>query len=183
MKKLMSQIIQAARQMQIALDAQLLLGDIQRPTAAVHALLRGQAARDALALALRLAPRPYVVAWLCQCVRRQPLAADDSDGLRLAQAWVQRPDEANRRAALAFAAGDDYRSVGAWLAAAAGWADGSLGEDDAAPPAAEHLTATAGLAALLHLAARVPDTFEATLAGWAEEIARFLLPQGQEGAA
>ncbi|KTF40201.1 DUF6931 family protein [Xanthomonas translucens] len=179
----MPQIVEAARQMQISPAAQALLAEIQAPAPAVHALLRGQAASDALALALRLAPRPYVVAWLCQCVRRHALQADDSEGLRLAQLWVQQPDDASRRVALAYAENADYRSVGAWLAAAAGWADGSPVAHDDAPAAAEHLTATAALAALLQLAARTPDVFDATLADWAAEVARLLLPHGQEHAA
>lgn len=180
----MSQIIEAARQMQLAPASHPLLVDIDVPANAVHALLRGEAARDALALALRLAPKPYAVAWLCQCARRHALESGDAEGLRLAQAWVQQPDEAQRRAALRFAADDDYQTVGGWLAAAAGWSGGSLVEHDDAPQAAEHLTATAAIAALLHLAARVPETFEATLAGWADQVARLLVrPHERERAA
>ena len=146
----MSQIIEAARQMQLSSSAQALLAGVQAPSPAVHALLRGQAAGDALAQALRLAPRPYaVVAWLCQCVLWHALQEGDGEGLRLAQSCVQQPDDANRHAALTCAENADYRSVGAWLAAAAGWADGSPVAYDDAPPAAEHLTATAALAALL----------------------------------
>ncbi|MCF5992552.1 hypothetical protein L2230_23915, partial [Xanthomonas perforans] len=101
------------------------------------------------------------------------LTGHDSEGLRLAQAWVQQPGPSQRESARAFAADDDYQSVGAWLAAAAAWSDGSLSEEDG-PPVADHLTAAAAVAALLHLAGREPATFEAQLVRWSEDAARLL---------
>jgi hypothetical protein len=169
----MSQILPAAQQMRLTSAAQALLACGMAPDAAVRRLLAAGRAQDALPLALRLLPRPYAVAWLCQSARARELTAHDSEGLRLAQAWVQRPGQPQREAALAFAAADDYQSVGAWLAAAAAWSDGSLSGDDG-PPVAEHLTASAAVAALLHLAGRDPATFAAQIARWSEEAAQLL---------
>src|SRR5690606_23705401 len=153
------------------------------PDAAVRLLLARGHAQDALPLALRLMPRPYAVAWLCQCMRVLEITAHDRTGLRLAQAWVQQPDRTRREAALEFAAADDYQSVGAWLAAAAAWSDGSLGGEDGVP-VPEHLTASAAVAALLHLAGREPATFVDRIVRWSEDAAQLLSGLGvRDGAA
>jgi hypothetical protein len=87
-------------------------------------------------------------------------AASDVDraGLALAQQWLIDPSEAHRRAALEFAEHGEFGSPGAWIAASAGWAGGSLlprGYDTIAPP--DHLPAEAAVAALRFTAARSGD--------------------------
>ncbi|TQT09735.1 hypothetical protein EIJ11_23585, partial [Xanthomonas perforans] len=108
----MLQILPAARQMRLSPCAHAALAPDMAPETAVRELLARGLAQDALPLALRLLPRPYAVAWLCQCMRAQTLSGHDSEGLRLAQAWVQQPGPSQRESARAFAADDDYQSVG-----------------------------------------------------------------------
>jgi len=157
----MSVITQAATQMQLQPSAQSLLTAGMSPHAAVQALLDADYPQDALKLLARLLPKRYAVAWLCQCAAGLTLDARDRLGLSLAQAWVSEPDESHRRAALDFATADRCRSIGAWLAAAAGWSSGSVGPLGHEPPApaAEHLTACAAVAAITRLSALVITQF------------------------
>lgn len=118
---------------------------------------------DALALIARSLPKRYVVAWACDCLKgafaNDPKATDiDRAGLALAQTWLADPTEENRRAALDFAERGQFRSVGAWVAASAGWCGGSLlpkGYDVIAPP--DHLPSEAAVAALRLTASRGAD--------------------------
>jgi hypothetical protein len=118
---------------------------------------------DALAVVGRALPKRYVIAWACDCVRAAlatDAAASDVDraGLALAQQWLIDPSEEHRRAALDFAERGEFGSPGAWIAASAGWAGGSLlprGYDPIVPP--DHLPAEAAVAALRFTAARSSD--------------------------
>lgn len=145
----------ACAQMEIDVDARALLPAGMPAQAAVQALLEADRVQPALQLAARLLPKRYVVAWLCQCARGETLAPEARAGAMLAERWLREPSEANRRAAYEFANAGGYRSLGAWLAASAGWADGSLApaHQDTAVPPPEHLTARAAVAALNLLAA------------------------------
>jgi hypothetical protein len=118
---------------------------------------------DALTLIARVLPKRYVVAWACDCLKavtaRDPRQGDmDRAGLALTQQWLADPTEDNRRAALEFAERGEFGSPGAWIAASAGWSDGSLlprGYDVIAPP--DHLPAEAAVAALRLAASRGPQ--------------------------
>lgn len=118
---------------------------------------------DALTLVARALPKRYVVAWACDCLKTAlatDAAATDVDraGLAIAQQWLADPTEDNRRAALEFAERGEFGSVGAWIAASAGWNGGSLaprGYDVVAPP--DHLPAEAAVAALRLAASRGED--------------------------
>lgn len=159
----MSGIQQAAVQMDLDEAASARLRADMAPRAAVQALLDAGDAGNALKLLARLLPKRYVVAWLCQCARGQPLSVEAKAGASLAEKWARDPSEPNRRAAFEFANAGGYKSLGAWLAATAGWADGSLAparQETPAPPA-EHLTACAAVAAANLLAAVVPAEYAA----------------------
>lgn len=164
----MSPIAQIAQQMQLTDEAQALVAVQPAPLQAVASLIRARHYRDALPLSLRLLPKPYAVAWVCQCARAQPLDECDARGLRIAQQWMRDHDEPSRQAAQRFAETDGYRSAGAWLAAAAAWADDGPSVEGGGPPA-EHLTATAATSALLHLASREPEQFDERLRHWSEQ--------------
>lgn len=154
-------ITQAAGEMELSEPAIAHLRPDMSALSAVQALLAADQVPDALKLAARLLPKRYAVAWMCQCARDQALSPEDKAGLSLAEAWVRDPGEGNRRAAFEFANAGEYQSIGAWLAAAAGWSGGSLApaEQEQAVPPAEHLTARAVVAALNLMAGLVAEEF------------------------
>ena len=132
------------------------------PQEAVEALLTGGHPQEALQLLARLLPKRYVVAWLCQCARGEELSDDDRAGAALAEQWVREPAEPRRRVAYEFATAGGYRTLGTWLAAAAGWSGGSLAPatQETPVPAPAQLTARAAVAAINLLAAMEPDRFD-----------------------
>lgn len=157
----MSAIFQASMQMGLSPEASAQLRPEMTAQVAVQSLLDAQQAQDALKLLARLLPKRYAVAWLCQCARDQPLGLEDKAGASLAEKWVREPTESNRRAAFEFASSGGYKSLGAWMAAAAGWSSGSLApaaQHTPVPPP-EHLTACATVAAINLMAALEADRF------------------------
>lgn len=178
----MSTIMQASMQMGLSPEATACLRPDMTPQAAVQALLDAGVMPDAVKLLARLLPKRYAVAWLCQCARDQPLELEDKAGASLAEKWVREPTESNRRAAFEFANSGGYKSLGAWLAAAAGWSGGSLApsaQETPVPPP-EHLTACATVAAVNLMAALVAERFAARRA---EFVARALSLLGTGDAA
>jgi len=158
----MSAVIHASVQMELSPPASALLRAEMTPQAAVQHLLAAGEAQDALKLLARLLPKRYAVAWLCQCARDQPLTQEDRAGASLAEQWVRDSSESNRRAAFEFANAGGYKSLGAWIAAAAGWSSGSLApaaQETPVPPA-DHLTARATVAAINLMAALDATQFE-----------------------
>jgi hypothetical protein len=119
-------------------------------------------------------PRREAVWWACMCARAVPdpgLPAADAGALDAAEQWVRKPEEANRRAALAAAEATAYRTAEAWAAQAAGWSGGSLApEGQPVVPPADHLCATAVIGAV-RLAALRHDRVD--LLG--ERLGRFLV--------
>lgn len=158
----MSPVVHAAEQMELEPPARAALQAQMSPQQAVQALLAAERTQDALKLLARLLPKRYAVAWACQCARDQSLPMEDKAGAALAEQWVREPDEAHRRAAFEFANAGGYRSIGAWLAAAAGWSGGSLApaSQETPVPPAEHLTACAVVAAVNLMAGLEPERFE-----------------------
>lgn len=176
----MSTVLQAAGEMELSEEANASLREDLPAQAAVQALLAVDAVQDALKLAARLLPKRYAVAWVCQCARDQALSLEDKAGLSLAEAWVRDPNEGNRRAAFEFANAGEYQSIGAWIAASAGWSGGSLApaEQEAPAPPAEHLTARAVVAALNLLAGLVAAEFDERRRAFIDRAMR-LLGSGQ----
>jgi hypothetical protein len=155
-------VLQACEEMGIDDGARALLTPQMSPRAAVDALLTRGHPQEALQLLARLLPKRYVVAWLCQCSRSEDMPEDDRAGAVLAEQWVRDPTEPHRRVAYEFATGGGYRTLGTWLAAAAGWSGGSLAPATQQTPvqAPAHLTARAAVAAINLLAAMEPDRFD-----------------------
>lgn len=172
----MSVVTQASLQMGLSALASAKLRPEMTPQAAVQTLLDAGDTQDALKLLARLLPKRYAVAWLLQCARDQQLGLEDKAGASLAEKWVREPNEDNRRAAFEFANAGGYRSLGAWLAAAAGWSGGSLApatQERAVPPP-EHLTARATVAAINLMAALVSEQFEARRGAFIERAMSLL---------
>lgn len=178
----MSIIQQAASKMELNAPALSLLRDEMAPAEAVNALLDSGAHEDALKLLARLLPRRFVVAWVCQCARNENLPMEARAGAALAEKWARDPVEENRRAAFEFASAGGYKTLGAWIAATAGLADGSLGPAELKQviPPPEHLTAVAACAAINMLALLDRGNFEARRLAF---IKRALGPLGQSAGA
>lgn len=175
----MSSVMQASVQMELSEPASALLTPDMTAQAAVQALVAAGQVQDALKLLARMLPKRYAVAWLCQCARDQSLSMEDKAGAALAEAWVRDPDEPRRRAALDFASAGEYRSLGAWIAASAGWSGGSLAPatQEAAVPPADHLTARAVVASINLMAALDIEQFTERRNGFIER-AMVLLGNG-----
>ena len=160
----------ACDQMQIDPAARGFLKSGMTAPDAVRALFEAGHDQAALQLAARVMPKRYLVAWLCQCARGQALEPEARAGAALAERWLREPTEQHRRAAFEYANAGGYGSVGAWFAASAGWAEGSLapaGQQVVAPP--EHLTARAVVAALNLLAAIDTANFHERRAGYVRQ--------------
>jgi hypothetical protein len=118
-------------------------------------------------------PKREAVWWACLAARAaldntapQPLV----QALAAAEAWVYKPDEANRRAAMASAEAAGFDNPASWAAVAAFWSGGSLAPPEApAVPPGETLTAVAAagavmLAAVLHEPERAAEKYRLFLA-------------------
>lgn len=177
----MPTIIQYAVQMDLDTEARALLRGDMAPGEAVQALLDAGRNGDAMALLARLLPKRFVVAWVCQCARGEELPMEARAGASLAEKWARDPTEENRRAAFEFANAGDYETLGAWIAATAGWAGGSLAPVDQVVVApAEHLAAVAAVAAINMLADLDEDNFDERRLAF---IKRALGPLGQTAGA
>lgn len=139
----------------------------------LDALLGAGQVSDALDVVARVLPGPSALQWGCDCLGS---VRDDADGdaiersaLVIAKRWLDDPVEDNRQAALEVAERLAYRTPGAWLAAAAGWSDGSLlpaGQPEV--PASAAMTGVAVAAALRLRAATDPLQYEPRLRGYIE---------------
>jgi hypothetical protein len=153
---------------------------------ALQALLEAGAADCAVRLLARVLPKKYAIAWACECVK--PLLGAGSSnvdraGVSLAERWLTKPTEENRRAALEFAEHGEFSGIGAWIAASAGWCEGSLAPKDLPEVRGpDSLTGDAVGAALLTAAAAVPSARLARLEGFVTSALKSF-GQSQAGAA
>lgn len=117
----------------------------QEPQAYLDALIKAGLMSDAIRwLAQGLRPRESVW-WACLAARAyvewgNPLPEADLAALTAAETWVFKPEEENRRAAMAKAQETGYQSPASWAAIAAFWSGGSMAPPEApAVPAPQHL--------------------------------------------
>ena len=133
--------------------------DGTEPLAFVKRLAAGATPEDSVTFFAYLAPRREAVWWACRAL--DALGMDTAaPALDAAKAWVRRPDEEERVAALRAADVADQEAAATWAAFGAGWSGGNIAPDGPAPVAAvPHLTAKAVRAAVLIAIASAP--FEA----------------------
>lgn len=135
--------------------------------AAVAALAEAGLVNDAARLVAHALPKREAVWWACMCARATDQAPPpaDAEALGAAESWVRKPEEANRRQAMAKAEAAGFRTPESWAAIGAFWSGGSMapeGQPVVAP--GDHLTGLA-IAGAVALAAvrRHPERAEATL--------------------
>jgi hypothetical protein len=106
------------------------LGDIPEgasPLDHLATLMDDENPMPALTFAALALPKREAVWWGCLCVRGCGASGPAIDeGLRLTEAWVRSPEEAERRAAGEFAEQEYFEGPGAWIAFAAFTTSGSL---------------------------------------------------------
>jgi len=136
-----------------------LLDGLQDASAAVLRLSATERFNDAARLVAHALPKREAVWWACMCARAVPdmaATALDDAALAAAEAWVRRPDETTRRAAMTAAEAAAFRSAEAWAAVGAFWSGGSMApEGQPVVPPAEHLTGVAVAGAVVLAAVRV----------------------------
>lgn len=154
----------------------------QPPAAFVQALAVGDTPEDAVTVCAYALDRREVVWWGCQCVRAlTPARAEvEAAPLMAAEAWVRTPDDAERRVALRAGTGADRRLPATWLALAAGWSGGDIGDGGAFVAPGPAMTARAVRVAILSALARVPARERAVRLGQCVEGALPLLRHAPE---
>lgn len=135
-------------------------GDIL-PLEHLAELARCDDLRAAVTFAALCLPRREAVWWGCLAIRGMGrMDIGTREGVRLAEAWVRRPEEEERRAAGEFAQSEYFDGPGAWIAFAAFTTGGSLASAglQAVPPPPE--MAGRAVATAVMLAANRDDASE-----------------------
>ena len=138
---------------------------------AEEAIARLEAAGElmpACRIAAYALPKREAVWWACMCARAVPdpkAVPLDLPALEAAELWVRRPDEKARRACMAAAEANNYRSTEAWAAVGAFWSGGSMApEGQPVVPPQEHFTGMAvGGAVILAGVRRTPQDLDPRL--------------------
>ncbi len=119
---------------------------------------------DALKVFAYALPKREAVWWACTCARQsltKPPDPADAEIIKASEAWVYRPTDKNRRAAMELAEATEFNRAAHWTAAGAFWSGGSISQPDLpAVEPAETMTATAVFGSVM-LAAVQPEAEEA----------------------
>lgn len=148
-------------------DAQTIAAGCADVPAALDALIQAALVTDAARLVAHALPKREAVWWACMCARATEAAPPpaDAEALTAAEAWVRKPEEPNRRQAMAKAEAAGFRTPEAWAAIGAFWSGGSMApEGQPVVPPGDHLTGLA-VAGAVSLAAvrKQPEKADATL--------------------
>jgi hypothetical protein len=108
---------------------------------------------DAVRFLAHALPPRETVWWACTCARAtlpKDAAPEVVAALQAAEAWVFRPSEENRRAAMQKAETAGFDTPSAWSAVSVFWSGGSMAPPGAPPVApAERLCATAATSSII----------------------------------
>jgi hypothetical protein len=111
-------------------ESRALLEEGITPGAFLDRLLGREAYVDAIRFLAHALPKREATWWACLCAREtfppQPDAGQLA-ALQAAEAWVYKPTEENRRAALSTGEKIGSGTAAGWAALAAGWSGGSMG--------------------------------------------------------
>ena len=115
---------------------------------------------DAVRFLAMWLPKREAVRWGCRChAQFPPVAPLEQQILVATDAWVDKPEDDLRRAAMDLARKNDFKSSSAWLASAAFWSTGSiLDREQPAVAADEGLTGRTVAVVLLALAFKAQPT-------------------------
>jgi hypothetical protein len=149
-----------------------------KPQASVEeflsALLAAELMNDAVGVMAQALPKREAVWWACLATRTL-FDAQTPPGIvvaiEAAEAWVYRPSEETRRAAMDRAQATKFDHPGVWAAVGAFWSGGSMAPPNLpAVPPAEHLTGVA-VAGAVNLAAvmRQPEHAKEKLKGFLDQ--------------
>ncbi len=136
-----------------AAEVQAVLGDDTTPAELLDRLIADDELHEATRFLAHALPKREAVWWACLCAR-SVLPADAKpeveDILKIAETWVYKPTEENRRAAMASAEAVGFDAPASWAAVAAFWSGGSMAPPEAPPVApGDELTGTAVSAAVM----------------------------------
>jgi hypothetical protein len=137
-----------------------LLSEGMSPVAFLDKLVEEDRLQEASRFLAHALPKREAVWWACLCAREAlPDGGDETaEGLlKLAESWVRKPTDENRRSAMAAAEAAGFDSPASWAAVAAFWSGDSLAPADSPAVApSDELTGTA-VAATTMLAAFAGD--------------------------
>ena len=158
MKKLVTPLPDILSRVRLAPPSLALLVGLRSAGEALAILEQEKRWVDAVNVFAQALPKREAVWWACVCARAAPEPEPrpcDIEAVAAADAWVRRPEEANRRAAMAAAQKAECSSAEAWAAVAAFWSGGSLGPDTAPEiPPGDHLTGVAVASSVILSAVR-----------------------------
>ncbi len=142
-------------------EAEKLLKDGQTPRQFLELLIEKGLYLDAIRFLAFALPCREVVGWACLCVR-YALGQDPTKitGAQLAaEAWVAEPSEEHRRAALAAAEAENYKTPGACLGVAAFFSGGSISQPglQSVPPPAHATPSISASAVMLAAVVNEPE--------------------------
>jgi hypothetical protein len=134
-----------------------LVSDSLTPTAFLNLLIERDHQFDALRFLAQALPKREAVWWACQCTRmsfRESVMPAIAAAIAAAEAWVYRPTEENRKAAVSVtSAMKKMNSAAAWAAMAAVWSQAATSGVPADAPALPNELTGHAVTASLTLAA------------------------------
>ena len=108
---------------------------------------------DAVKVLAHALPKREATWWACLCARKtltDTLLATESKAIELAEAWVYKPSEENRKLLIPLVETAHFKSAASWAAVAAFWSGSNISlTPEVTIPATEGLTAKAVIGAII----------------------------------